>query len=298
MAANRHHWLLALTAALVVHGGVLAAWQANTLPLDMTATAINIVFGHPANRDIETRPIAEEQTVPSELAKADRTQVPILEPINIADDIGVKRREEPVTIDAAKPATAALIKPAPVKKTKRGKIITARASKETEQTQPDSKSGPERITESSPLIQPGGKVILPSLVKEETVVNGVSSLANDKTATRPNNYYAASGDIARKKESAQAQASYFALLETWLDQHKKYPLRAKRKRQQGTALLYFVMDRNGQVLEYNIEESSGYKLLDREVSAMIKRAQPLPRIPDAMQQAKLKITVPVEFMLR
>ena len=58
------------------------------------------------------------------------------------------------------------------------------------------------------------------------------------------------------------------------------------------------MDREGRVITHRLQESSGHRLLDREVEEMIKRAQPLPRMPDDMEQAQLELVVPVQFFLR
>ena len=58
------------------------------------------------------------------------------------------------------------------------------------------------------------------------------------------------------------------------------------------------MDREGRVLDYRITESSGYALLDREVEAMIRRAQPFPAMPEDIHQAKLDLVVPIQFFLR
>ena len=80
--------------------------------------------------------------------------------------------------------------------------------------------------------------------------------------------------------------------------NKEYPRRAQCRRQEGIALLYFVMARDGRVLDYRIQESSGHALLDREVERMIERAQPLPEIPPELQQARLELVVPVHFLMR
>ena len=58
------------------------------------------------------------------------------------------------------------------------------------------------------------------------------------------------------------------------------------------------MDRYGRVTEFRLEQSSGHALLDAEVRAMIQRAQPLPAMPDFMQQSQLELVVPVNFALR
>ena len=60
----------------------------------------------------------------------------------------------------------------------------------------------------------------------------------------------------------------------------------------------FVMDRVGKVLDYAIERSRGYALLDQEVVALIQRASPLPPPPEEVQGERLELVVPVEFFLR
>lgn len=90
---------------------------------------------------------------------------------------------------------------------------------------------------------------------------------------------------------------YAATLLTWLEQHKDYPRRARVRRQQGTVMLYFVIDRHGRVLEYRIEEGSGHPALDQEVLSLIQRAQPLPAMPVSMEKDTLELVVPVEFFL-
>lgn len=91
---------------------------------------------------------------------------------------------------------------------------------------------------------------------------------------------------------------YVSILQAWLEEHKEYPRRARSRRQEGVVYLYFVMDRGGRVLQHRIDRSSGYSLLDREVEAMIRRAEPLPAMPDDMTQARLELVVPVQFRLR
>ncbi len=95
-----------------------------------------------------------------------------------------------------------------------------------------------------------------------------------------------------------ASANYKALLLAWLEKHKEYPRRARLRRQQGTAHLFFVIDRSGRLIDYRIDKSSGHKLLDKEVAAMIERAAPLPAVPGAAQVGRLEFVVPVRFNLR
>ena len=94
------------------------------------------------------------------------------------------------------------------------------------------------------------------------------------------------------------KADYLARVRGWLERHKRYPRRARLLRQEGTAILYLVMDRDGRLREYKVRRSTGHELLDQAVVTMIERAQPLPRMPDSMTRSALELVVPVEFVLR
>ena len=80
--------------------------------------------------------------------------------------------------------------------------------------------------------------------------------------------------------------------------HKQYPDRALARRQQGTATVYFVVNRMGQVRDYRLEQSSGHRLLDQEAAALVQRAVPMPRLPDPIPGHELPVIVPIEFGVR
>lgn len=69
-------------------------------------------------------------------------------------------------------------------------------------------------------------------------------------------------------------------------------------RQQGTVKVRFTIDRNGRLLSHQILSSSGHGLLDREISAMLQRASPMPGIPATMNRSQLTVTLPINFNLR
>ena len=91
--------------------------------------------------------------------------------------------------------------------------------------------------------------------------------------------------------------SYYARLFSHLNRYKRYPDSARSKRQEGTVMLRFVMDRAGHVQSFALQQSSGIEALDAEVLALIQRAQPLPRMPDDMPQDRLDLIIPVDFKL-
>lgn len=96
----------------------------------------------------------------------------------------------------------------------------------------------------------------------------------------------------------QIKLSWKQQLVVHLEQHKRYPRRAKRLRQQGSPLISFTMDRSGQVLGAKLVRSSGTDALDKEALDLVFRAMPLPTPPDEVTGATLTWTVPVRFYVR
>ena len=95
-----------------------------------------------------------------------------------------------------------------------------------------------------------------------------------------------------------APADYMSRLRDWLERHKRYPRRAQNRREEGVATLFLVIDRDGRVLDSRVKRSSGYKSLDRATMSMVKRAEPLPKMPPEMQRNRIAIEVPIQFALR
>ncbi len=157
---------------------------------------------------------------------------------------------------------------------------------------------PRKVVEAAPAQQVAkSSVVTAGETDQIAKINPSVAGAGGKAGTEASPE-AGSGDATSAGGIPGASADYMALLQAWLEKHKEYPRRAQLRRQEGTALLYFVMDREGRVITHRLEESSGHRLLDREVEEMIERAQPLPKMPDHMSQAQLELIVPVQFFLR
>ena len=103
---------------------------------------------------------------------------------------------------------------------------------------------------------------------------------------------------ASSVQSLNAIQTWRSLLLAHLERHKRYPRRARWRRQEGVVHLRFTMDREGHVLAAQIARSSGHDTLDEEVLALIRRAQPLPKPPSELPGESLEFVVPVQFFLR
>ncbi|ABS61996.1 TonB family protein [Parvibaculum lavamentivorans DS-1] len=127
-------------------------------------------------------------------------------------------------------------------------------------------------------------------VQLETTAPQSSPAPKAETAAAPVNAPPSAAEM-------RAMPTFQQLLLAHLERHKKYPRNARRRAQEGTAQLYFEMDREGRVIEYRLAASSGHVLLDEEVLAMLKRAEPLPALPAEIPGKTKSFRVPVVFNL-
>lgn len=105
------------------------------------------------------------------------------------------------------------------------------------------------------------------------------------------------GYVSDRGVSATFKASYRATISAILKRHKRYPSRALTRRQEGTVAISFIINKDGKLAGYRITHSSGYRLLDREVEKMLKRAAPFPPFPIDMEQEFIRLSLPVDFYI-
>jgi protein TonB len=102
----------------------------------------------------------------------------------------------------------------------------------------------------------------------------------------------------RPAPSPDAMPSFQSLLLAHLQRHQRYPALARRRLEQGTPIVRFTMDTNGRVTALALQRGSGHDMLDEEALAMLRRAEPLPRIPAELGVDRLELDVPILFRLR
>jgi protein TonB len=92
---------------------------------------------------------------------------------------------------------------------------------------------------------------------------------------------------------AAAIATWQRSLAAHLKRFQRYPAQAGGAG--GVTNLAFQIDRQGHILNSRIYHSSGSRALDDEALATIKRAEPLPRPPDSLEDAQLSFTIPMRY---
>jgi len=91
--------------------------------------------------------------------------------------------------------------------------------------------------------------------------------------------------------------SYAARLAAHLNRHKRYPLAARRRREEGVVELRLLIGRDGTVIQGRVS-LPGPKALSEAALRMLEEAKPLPPFPDAMPQSRIDVVVPISFKLR
>ncbi|HMA13525.1 MAG TPA: energy transducer TonB [Kiloniellaceae bacterium] len=312
--ARPRHWSLALAAALLLHGGLAVVFHemidGGTRAAGIGGVAVGLppAGAAPGAAAEVTAPEAEE--VPA----AEATEVVPAEavPPPVPEAAPLPQVEAAAPPPAAEPLYAPTppVEPAPVEvetveatpvevETVEAKPAMAVPEPPRAKPQPPREETP---VEASPVpAEAAEPTPAPAQVAAKTGPRNEGASAGEDVAGNAGKAGAANAKASGATEGHSgggapgAFVDYKAQLYAWLVKHKEYPRRARLRRQEGTARLYFAMDRNGRVLEYRIVASSGYKLLDEEVVAMIERASPLPPPPESLGGERLDYIVPVEF---
>ncbi len=81
-------------------------------------------------------------------------------------------------------------------------------------------------------------------------------------------------------KNAESKARYEQAISLWVQKFLRYPEEAKTAGIQGRAIVRIRIDRLGNIRYSGIESSAGYDILDNAALDMIRRANPVPAVPN------------------
>ena len=91
-----------------------------------------------------------------------------------------------------------------------------------------------------------------------------------------------------------AIAQYQRVLMQHIAKFQHYPGGPGRDHPEGTVQIAFVMGRDGKIAQVWVKTSSGQMALDQEALAALRRAEPLPTIPNGLPD-QLSVLAPISF---
>jgi protein TonB len=121
-----------------------------------------------------------------------------------------------------------------------------------------------------------------------------------------------SAELSAAQSSAQEQASmgtrnaqdmeielqrYNLALLAAIEREKYYPNRARRRHQEGTVTVAFVIDLQGVIRNIRILESSGHSTLDDAATSAIQRVGQFRPLPESLGLNQMEFRVPLSFEL-
>lgn len=95
------------------------------------------------------------------------------------------------------------------------------------------------------------------------------------------------------------RADYLKNLAAWLERHKRYPMIARRRAQEGEIVVEFSIRADGSLLSHHFITLSPHVSLNKAVSRMLQKASPMPAVPRDLRRGhtSFNYTVPVIFKL-
>jgi protein TonB len=96
----------------------------------------------------------------------------------------------------------------------------------------------------------------------------------------------------------EAKQHYLAALAAQIDRRKYYPRAARRLGEEGRVVVHFVIQRNGELTDLRVTESSGSPRLDEAALKTLRRVTPFKPIPVGFGSDQWPISVPITFSLR
>lgn len=115
-----------------------------------------------------------------------------------------------------------------------------------------------------------------------------------------------SGRLEPKEHSASqtgsrvtdARRGYLALLKNRIEQHREYPVSARKGQQEGSVLVAFSLSRDGSLLQARVARTSGIPLLDAAALRAVRGAGRFPPVPEVLEGSEVTFEVPIRFTLK
>lgn len=100
-------------------------------------------------------------------------------------------------------------------------------------------------------------------------------------------------------KTADIKARYEQMISLWIQKFKLYPDSAREKGLQGKTVVRIRIDRRGNIRYSALEDTTGSEELDRAALDMVRRANPVPAVPENYVAGELfEFLIPVKFQIQ
>lgn len=320
MDARPRHWVLASLGAVALHASALVLfWEPTQAGTPAPGNGgIEVALGPagaPAGGLTAATDVAAVEPVQATAAEVAATTPPEVVPTEtLPETVDAEPVETvpAVTPMAPEPVVEPIETPEPVEPMEMAEVVPppepVREPEVVEAT-PLPEPPPAKPAPPKPLAEIEPQPVSPPPVFEATAALAASKVADApapiQTAALPGNA-GVSGDAEPSTTGTQDATagggmvgapgdSYNGLLSAWLQKHHEFPARAQRRNLYGATRVRFAIDRDGNLLGYEILASSGHRILDEAAIATLKRAEPFPPMPADLPGAQYVPDVEIKF---
>lgn len=196
--------------------------------------------------------------------------------------------QEAESIAVPEPKQEKKAEPTPVKKIetkKEVKKITPKKRIQKAKKKPIQKKTRKKKAKASPHIKPSLPIVKAAIKKSMPVrkATPVKKSAPPKPAQRNNK---------------KAEQQYKSRLHHLIAKQKKYPARAKRRHEEGTVTISFVIYADGSINNLKVVQSSGSQILDQAALRAIKKISNRLPFPTEINRKQWQFTLPLVYHLR
>lgn len=265
-------WLTGGLLALVLHGGLAVWWMWTPPPVvaaDAPPAAIMIEMAD-TTQALQT----QQNNITTEKVDAQASQA--------------QNKEEAQSDGAAAPSKAP---PQPLLKAPEKPLPVADKAVMTQSAVRASKSKKDQKRNAQQERQRQQKQQQEQQREQAASAQSVQAQVQAQQAQRN----AARQTVASNLLSQQQRATWMSKVMAHLEKRKRYPESAQQRREQGVVLVEFTLDGQGNVQTVALKQGSGFRSLDNEVLALLRRASPVPPPPDGEQK---RLIAPVQFFPR
>ncbi|MEK6745477.1 MAG: energy transducer TonB [Pseudomonadota bacterium] len=120
-------------------------------------------------------------------------------------------------------------------------------------------------------------------------------------ATTPDKIVPGVGSVLGNSADSKAaiKMSYEQKISLWIQKFKLYPESARAQGMQGSTVVRIRIDRRGNIRYSGLEGNTGYAELDRAALDMVRRANPVPAVPEGYPEGEMfEFLIPVNFAIK
>lgn len=271
------HFAMAFLFAAFLHIVAIVVWIIMPHPkvIDIPVYAINVRLGDESSSSFEVPDISDSEPATQQSKNLDEVESAI------AKLVRVDNPEQ----EAEKPAKK-------IEKSKNGKPERS-VEKATEKLSRGDSSGVSDNIMDSPF-NDSSKNKTAGKSGSDTPRQFVRALPAQQAVSR------GAGDELGNSGSSKAQikARYEQAISLWIQKFKLYPKEARARMLQGSTVIRIRIDRRGNIRYRALEGSTGTEELDKAALDMIRRANPVPAVPDDYPEGDMfEFLIPVKFQI-